>query len=226
MTISTEKGPSSRIGKHVRNRLMSGVLVLIPLAITLFILNLLFSSLTAFVRPVLRPWVGELPEYVLMLIAWFATVAGIYLVGLITTHIVGRRLIHYGEKVLLRLPIVKTIYSASKQVVDTVSSPSKASFQAVVLIEFPRRGCLALGFITGTILNPEGKSLYRVFVATTPNPTSGFLIMFPEEEVQFTDISVEEGIKMIVSGGMLAPKQYQQQPRLSEETREETLLVP
>ena len=226
MTISTEKGPSSRIGKHVRNRLMSGVLVLIPLAITLFILNLLFSSLTAFVRPVLRPWVGELPEYVLMLIALLATVVGIYLVGLITTHIVGRRLIHYGEKVLLRLPIVKTIYSASKQVVDTVSSPSKASFQAVVLIEFPRRGCLALGFITGTILNPEGKSLYRVFVATTPNPTSGFLIMFPEEEVQFTDISVEEGIKMIVSGGMLAPKQYQQQPRLSEETREETLLVP
>ena len=199
---------SSRFGKHLRNRLMSGVLVLIPLAITLFVLNVLFSSLTAFVRPVLQPWVGELPEYALTLIALVATAAGVYLVGLVTTHIVGRRLIHWGEALLMRLPVVKTVYSASKQVVDTFSSSQKSSFQAVVLVEFPRRGSLAVGFVTGTMRTPENALLYRVFIATTPNPTSGFLLLLPAHEVQFTDISIEDGIKMIVSGGMLAPDAY------------------
>ena len=192
---------------------MSGVLVLIPLAITLFILNVLFSSLTAFARPILRPWTGELPESVLTVIALFVTVALIYIVGGITTHIIGRRLIQWGEAILLKLPIVKSIYASSKQVVDTFSSSTTSAFQAVALVEFPRRGAYVLGFVTGKTLNPEGKTLYRVFVATTPNPTSGFLILFPREDIQFTDISVEDGVKMIVSGGMLAPKDYKvQQP--------------
>ena len=219
MKPTPDNDSSSRFGKHVRNRLMSGVFVLIPLAITLFVLNVFFTSLTSFVRPVLRPWLGELPEYVLTLIALAATVAGIYLVGLVATHIVGRRFIHWGEELLLKLPIVKSIYSASKQVVDTFSSSSSASFQAVVLVEFPRRGSLVVGFITGTMRNQEGSLLYRVFVATTPNPTSGFLVLLPEEDVQFTDITVEDGIKMAVSGGMLAPKSYRltQAPRPREQ---------
>jgi uncharacterized membrane protein len=212
MTNDTETNPGSAIGKHMRTRLVSGLLVLIPLAITLFILNLFFSSLTAFVRPLMRPWVDELPEYSLTLIALFVTAALIYLVGLITTYMVGRRMIQWGETLLLRLPIVKSVYSASKQVVETFSSSTKAAFKAVVLVEFPRRDSLAIGFITGTILNPEGQTLYRVFVATTPNPTSGFLVILPEVEVQFTDISVEDGIKMIVSGGMLAPPAYRIRP--------------
>ena len=204
----TDKDNDSRLGKHLRSRLVSWLLVLIPLAITVFILNFLLSFLTAFVRPLLKPWVGELHEYVLTLIALIVIVVLVYLVGLVTNHIVGRRAIHWGERLLMKLPLVKSIYSASKQVVDTFSSSTGAAFQAVVLVEFPRRGSRALGFVTGSILDPEGKKLYRVFVATTPNPTSGFLILFPEEEVQFTTISVEEGIKMIVSGGMLAPEQY------------------
>jgi len=209
MLENIDKGPASRLGKHVRTRLMSGVFVLIPLAITLFVLNVLFSSLTVFVRPILQPWVGELPEYALTLIALAATTAGVYLVGLVTTHIVGRRLIHWGEALLMRLPIVKTVYSASKQVVDTFSPPEKASFQAVVFVEFPRRGSLAVGFVTGTMRTPENALLYRVFIATTPNPTSGFLLLLPSEDVQFTDISIEDGIKMAISGGMLAPVSYQ-----------------
>lgn len=212
MSCSTEKPVGSGFGKHLRTRMVSGLLILIPLAITLFILNLFFSSFTAFVRPVMQLWVDTLPEYVLTMIALIFAVLLIYFVGLITNHIVGRRMIQWGENLLLRLPLVKSIYSASKQVVDTFSSSTKAAFKAVVLVEFPRRGSMALGFITGTILNPEGKTLYRVFVATTPNPTSGFLILLPEHEVHFTDISVEDGVKMIVSGGMLAPLAYQIRP--------------
>lgn len=216
MTNDMEKRPGSAFGKHVRTRLMSGLLVLIPLAVTLLILNVLFSSLTSFARPVMRPWAGELPEYALTLIAFFVTVLLLYFVGLITNHIIGRRLILWGETLLMRLPIVKSVYSASKQVVETFSSSTKAAFKAVVLVEFPRKGSHAVGFITGMIPNPEGKTLYTVFVATTPNPTTGFLVIFPADEVSFTDISVEEGIKMIVSGGMLTPKAYRLHPTPSQ----------
>ena len=216
MKTDTDNSPLAHIGKHLRTRLMSGLLVLIPLAITLFILNLFFASLTSFVRPLLRPWLGDLNDYVLTAISLVTTVATIYFVGLITTHIVGRQIIHWGERLLLKLPIVKTIYSSSKQVVDTVSSSTGAAFQAVAIVQFPHTGSLDIVFITVTILYPQGQTLFRVFVATTPNPTSGFLIFLPQEKIQFTDISVEDGIKMIVSGGMLSPKQYRVVAPLSE----------
>lgn len=216
MKTDTENSTLAHIGKHLRTRLMSGLLVLIPLAITLFILNLFFASLTSFVRPLLRPWLGDLNDHVLTAISLVTTVATIYFVGLITTHIVGRQIIHWGERLLLKLPIVKTIYSSSKQVVDTVSSSTGTAFQAVAFVQFPHTGSLAIGFITGTLLDPQGQTLFRVFVATTPNPTSGFLIFLPQEKIQFTDISVEDGIKMIVSGGMLSPKQYRVVAPLSQ----------
>lgn len=207
---NARKRAEAKIGGHLKARMISGLLVLLPLVITLFILKWGFAALTAFVLPVLEslPVLKDLPGGVLVFIAAVLALLMIYLVGMFTTHFVGRRFINMGERLMLKLPIVRSVYSASKQVMDTFSSSTKASFTATVLVEFPHAGSLAVGFITGTILNPQGKTLYRVFVATTPNPTSGFLIMLPEEAVTFTDISVEDGIKMIVSGGMLSPKQY------------------
>jgi uncharacterized membrane protein len=204
---NTEKRDAP-IGGHLKARMISGLLVLGPLVITLFILKLLFAALTAFVLPLLRPWLDGLPEFVLIAIATVAALLLIYLVGMFTTHFIGRRFIHLGERLMMKLPIVKSVYSASKQVMDTFSSSTKAAFTATVLVSFPHPGARAIGFVTGTILDPAGRKLYRIFVATTPNPTSGFLLMLPEEEVTFTDISVEDGIKMIVSGGMLSPKSY------------------
>jgi uncharacterized membrane protein len=198
-----------KIGGHLKTRMISGMLVLGPLVITLFILKIIYAALTAFVLPVLRPWLSELPESAVVIIATVASLLLIYLVGMFTTHFLGRRFIKMGENLMLKLPIVKSVYSASKQVMDTFSNSTKAAFTATVLVAFPHPGALAVGFVTGTILDPDGRKLYRIFVATTPNPTSGFLILLPEENVTFTDISVEDGIKMIVSGGMLAPKQYE-----------------
>ncbi len=210
MTNESEKGIKSKLTKHIRTRLVSGLLVLIPLAITIFIIRLIFNTLTSFATPILRPWIGTWPEYILLTIAFITTVILLYAVGLIATHIVGKRLIRIGEAILLKLPIVKTVYSASKQVVDTFSLSNAASFKAVALIEFPHQKSLAIGFITGTMLNESNKKLYRVFVPTTPNPTSGFLLILPEKEVHFTDISVEDGVKMVVSGGMLSPVSYKE----------------
>lgn len=210
--MNTETDKPSAFSKHLRARLISGILVLIPLAITLFMLNILLASLTSFVRPLLEHFLGEIPKYAVTIIALFVTTLIIYFTGLVTNYVIGRRMIQLGERLLMKMPIIKSVYSASKQVVDTFSSTTKAAFKAVALVEFPRKGCLALGFVTGAMTNPDGQLMYRVFIATTPNPTTGFLLILPAEEVQFTDISVEEGVKMIVSGGVLSPESYQRRP--------------
>ncbi len=194
--------------RQIRARLISGLLVLIPLAITVIALKLILRGLTFFIRPLLQPLLGHVPEYILIFIALVITLALIYLVGLITTNILGRRLIHFGEAILLKLPIVKSIYSASKQVVETFSTSSEAAFQSVVFVDFPYPGVLAIGFITGNTTDNDDHVLCRVFVPNTPNPTSGFLLILPEESVRFTDISIEDGLKMIVSGGVLAPQSF------------------
>ena len=208
MTSGSDKNAGSAFNRHVRTPLVSGLLVLVPLAATLFVLKLLFSSLTSFARPFVRPFVGDLPEYVLSLIAFFVSLLLVYLAGLITNYIIGLRLIAWCEALLLKLPLVKSVYSGSKHAVETFSSSTTTAFKAVALVEFPRRGSLAVGFITGTIRTPDGKTLYNVFVSTTPIPTAGFLIILPKDEVCLTDISVEEGVKMIISIGLLSPPSY------------------
>jgi uncharacterized membrane protein len=196
------------LGKHIRTRFISGLFVLIPLAVTLFMLKLMLSALEALAMPFVRPLLKTAPQSVLMIIAVSIMVLLIYLVGQIASHMVGQRVIRWGEAILLRLPLVKSVYTASKQVVEIFSTNSTGAFKAVVLVTFPHPGSLAMGFVTGTMLDPEGQLRYRVFVPTTPNPTSGFLVIMADREIQFTDIPVEEGVRMIVSGGMLAPQQY------------------
>jgi len=208
MATGTEKSRGSAFVGHMRTRLVSGLLVMIPFAVTLFILKLLLSSIASCARPVMRPLAGELPEYALTAIASCIAVLLIYLVGLVANYIIGVRLIHGCEALLLKLPIVKSVYSAAKHAVETFSSPTRTTFKGVAFVEFPRKGSLAVGFITGTLLDPEGRMLYNVFISTTPNPTAGFIVILPEAEVHLTDITVEEGVKMIMSVGILSPASY------------------
>jgi uncharacterized membrane protein len=196
------------LGRHVRSRFVSGLFVLIPLAVTIFVLKLVFSALEAAAMPFVRPLLKTAPQSVLVLIAVAFMAVFIYLTGLIASHIIGQKVIRWGETVLLRLPLVKSVYTTSKQVVEICSTNLAAAFKAVVMVTFPHPYSLAMGFVTGTMLDPNGYLRYRIFVPTTPNPTSGFLVVLAEDQVTFTDISVEEGIRMIVSGGMLAPTQY------------------
>ncbi len=207
MTVS-EKPAHRSLGRHIRTRIVSGILVLVPIAITVFILRIVFASLSGFLMPVLRPFVGDLSPWALYAIAVTSTLLLIYAMGALTAFMIGRRLLNLAERVILKVPLVKTIYSASKQVVDTFSASNRETFKATVIVEFPRAGSFAVGFVTGAILDPKGAQLYRVFIPTTPNPTSGFLLLLPAAQVLHTDISVEDGVKMIVSGGVLAPPQY------------------
>lgn len=199
---------SHRFRRHFKRRLVSGILVLVPLGLTVFLLNLLFKAFTGIVLPVILPFTGALPRYAVLTLAFLGTFLVVYLCGLITAHFVGQRLLALGEAIILRVPIAKSIYSASKQIVHVFAGGNSASFQAVVVFEFPRLGTKVLGFATGSIKNQDGSLHYNVFVPTTPNPTSGFLILVPAADVTFTDMSIEDGIRMIVSGGVLSPGSY------------------
>ncbi|MGQ9663082.1 MAG: DUF502 domain-containing protein [Kiritimatiellia bacterium] len=202
-------GAPGKLTKHIRTRFLSGLLVSVPLFATWFVLRFVFRLMTGMLEPVVRPWVSHWPRFIGPLISLLATTVLIYLAGLITTFVVGRRLIRFAETLLLKLPMVGHVYSAAKQVVNTFSQTSRAGFKAAVLVSFPYHGAVSLGFVTGTTLAPDGKLLYRVFMPTAPNPTSGFVLLVPQEEIQFTNITVEDGLKMMVSGGLLAPSQYQ-----------------
>lgn len=189
-------------------RIVSGILVLIPILVTILLLNMLIKVFSGFVLPLVAPFMGDLPQYAIFGLAVLGAALIVYFVGLITTHFVGKRLFGFGEALILKVPIVKTIYAASKQIVDVFAGDNRTAFKAVVMVKFPHPGSRALGFYTGSLLDEEGRQLYSVFIPTTPNPTSGFLLLFPAADVQFTDIPIEDGVKMIVSGGVIAPERY------------------
>ncbi len=140
------------------------------------------------------------------------TISGlvIYSVGLLVSNYIGRRLMKIGESIIDRMPIVKTIYTTVKQVADSIKLSRKGLFQEVALLEYPRKGIWTVGFITsesrGEIQEKTKEKVVNVFVPTTPNPTSGMLVMVPESSLVRTSMSVEEGMRLIISGGIAVPE--------------------
>lgn len=194
-----------------QGRIFSGLMILIPLGITVFILDFLFNitvgSIVEFLEAL--PWANEPPRYLINFLAFCLLIVVLYAVGHMTAYMVGRRLIAIGEAILARIPLVKTIYSASKQVVETFSLKDKATtFRAAALVEFPSKGLRSLGFITGTLTDEHGRQCYRVFIPTTPNPTTGYLLIMKPEDVCPTDISIEEACKILMSGGIIFPEDF------------------
>ena len=191
----------------IRNYFLTGVVVLIPIAISIYLV-LLIVNLSAKILP------DELnPNYYLpfnvpgleILIAFIL----ITIVGGLSLSFLGKKLLQIINDLFKKIPILRTIYSAVVQMTETFTK-SKDNKKSVVLIEYPKKGTYAIGFATkentGTIKRKTGKNLINVFVPTTPNPTSGFLLMFPKEDVIYLDISFEEASKFIVSAGTTNPK--------------------
>ena len=196
--------------KHrVRTYFFAGLLVLIPLVVTIGILSWLFNLLDGFLGPYIYNWLGR-PMPGLGLIA---TIVLVFAIGVVTTNIVGRRLMSAVDEALQRIPLVRTIYTTTKQVSDSLLRARTAAFQQVVLIEYPRRGLYQIGFLTGMVEGPlqerlaakAGERLLNVFVPATPNPMSGYLILLPERDVHALGISVQDGLKLVISGGLAAP---------------------
>ncbi len=196
-----------RLWHHIYSRMLTGVVFVVPLILTIWVLQLLYNlldgPLRSLLNTVLKYTVGwELPSGVGLVL----TLLALYVTGVLAANMLGRRFLEFWESLLQKMPIVNSIYNAARQVVRTLSQPQEKSFQRVVLIEFPSKGLWTIAFQVGTIQTSDGRQWVRVYVPTTPNPTSGFLQFLPKENVQFTSISVDEALKMVVSGGILAPE--------------------
>lgn len=200
---------ASRVKRRARELFLVGLAVVLPLLVTYLLLRFLFDTLDHLLQPIIQGALGRrIPG-----LGFLASVVIIFLIGILTTNIVGRKLVAMTEHLILRIPLVKNIYGASKQLFDAVTLPGKEAFRQVVMLEFPRLGVYALGFVTARqaagFRDLVGEPTVNVFIPTAPNPTSGFFLVVPEKSVIPVPISVEEALKLIVSGGLIVPAKLQ-----------------
>jgi uncharacterized membrane protein len=201
--------------RSFRKAFIAGLFTLLPLGITAWLLSFLLNSVG---NPAGRLFFGrfflDLPPSgaVAALINSLAIVLVIALVagmGYVSRYVIGRYIIRGTERIIDRMPLIRTIYGTAKQIVNTFSDGHRAVFQHVVLVEFPRAGTYALGFLSGEMSGEmsrkTGKKLVSVFIPTTPNPTSGFLILAPEDQCITLEMSIADAIKSIISGGAFIP---------------------
>lgn len=190
----------------IRARIVTGLVVLVPLLVTAWVVRLVFQFLDGLLQPFVSQFLGRRIPGVGLL----ATFILLYFVGLMVQNIGGRTLLYWTERILLRLPVLRDIYGSSKQMIETLAKPGAAGFRRVVAFEYPRRGVRAYGFVTNEMSRPDGGRDIAVFLPTTPNPTSGFLLILPMEEVEPANLTVEEALKMIISGGVVLPRPYRE----------------
>jgi uncharacterized membrane protein len=194
----------------VKKYFVTGLLLWVPIVITIWVLNFIFRTMDG-----LLPYWLTAEQFGLKSFPGFGLIVAlivVFVTGLLTANFIGKRLVGWAEAVLARIPIVRGIYSSVKQVSDTVLSPNGQAFREAVLIEFPRRGIWTIAFLTGT---PSGETAAKlpqdlgefvsVYVPTTPNPTGGYFVMLPKAEIVDLDMSVDQALKYIVSMGVVAP---------------------
>ncbi|MEI6000263.1 DUF502 domain-containing protein [Paraburkholderia bengalensis] len=196
---------------------LTGLLVLVPLAITLWVLGLIIGTMDQTLLLLPSAWQPErLFGFRLPGLGAVLTLAFIFVVGLLTQNFVGQKLVGWWELIVARIPVVGPIYTSVKQVSDTLLSSSGNAFRKALLIEYPRKGSYTIGFLTGIpggdVVNHLKEDHVSVYVPTTPNPTSGFFLMVPKSEVIELDMTVDAALKYIVSMGVVAPPTNQPAP--------------
>ena len=200
-----------KLQRRIRNIFITGLLITLPIALTYFILQFLFKNLDTLspvFTKVLIDMGAPIPEgYQIPALGLVITLLIVLAVGWFTTNFFGKQLINLGESLVEKIPFVRKIYKGSKQVVQSIAHADTTAFRKVVLLEFPRRGMLAIGFVTGSargeVQEYTREDVLNVFVPTMPNPTSGFLVFAPPEDLTEIDMSIEDGIKYVVSGGIV-----------------------
>ena len=203
----------------MKKNLIAGLLVTIPAALTYMILSFVITRVDKGMQPVITGILG--PQNIKLMEEWHIPGMGfvflvlfIIAVGLVGTNFIGKKIVAMGEKLLHKIPVVRVIYTSIKKVVDTVSLTETPSFQKMVLITYPREPLKTLGIVCCDTPEgiTEGEKMLNVFVPTSPNPTTGFLFMLPEKDTQPLKMSVEEGLKMIISFGMTNPDSLKEYP--------------
>ncbi|MEE9141488.1 MAG: DUF502 domain-containing protein [Gammaproteobacteria bacterium] len=196
--------------KRLRRYLVAGVLIWVPLAVTFFVLRFLVNLADQTLKLIPLQFRPEtLLGFNIPGLGIILTLIVLLLTGLLFTNLLGRKVLHFWESVLARIPLIRSVYSSAKQVVETVFSGSGQSFKKVLLVQYPREGLWSIGFQTSTgpgeVQHRTSRDVLCAFIPTTPNPTSGFLIMVPVEDVIVLDMSVEEAMRLIISLGVVVP---------------------
>lgn len=199
------------IWNRLKNYFLAGLIAVLPLWITYLILRALFVLTASATRPFVKaiPLVASNP-LLLDVVSFLGTIIFVILLGLLLTNVVGRRVFLRVETYVQRLPVLSWIYVSIRKLTALFYQDDRGSrFKRVVMIEYPKAGSYALGFLTTDAVDAMNRhanaELVNVFVPTTPNPTSGFLLMIPRTDVRFLDISTEDAVKLIVSAGISAP---------------------
>lgn len=191
--------------KYLRRYFLTGLVVLAPTVITIYLVWWGFARIDGLLEPLQRRYpIIDIPGlgFIIVLLLIIVT-------GLLASNLIGRRVIGLGERIMHRLPLIRRIYGAIKEVSEVLLAEKATAFQRVVLIRYPHRDAFALAFVTsdgaGYFNEKIGADLVSVFIPTTPNPTSGFFLMLPKNDVTDLDISVETAMKIVISGGAFIP---------------------
>lgn len=201
-----------KAGKSIRTNMLIGLFLITPVVVTLFIIEFLFMWITGHLVP--EHWLETRLGPVYRVIALVIVVVGLYFIGLFARNIIGKSLYKVGDYLLARIPIIRTIYISIRQISESLVSSRSNLFQQVVAVEFPHHGMYAIGFVTSDLPSgfmagvrdeSGGAEFVNVFLPTTPNPTTGFLLIVPRSDIIPLKIGVTEGMKMIISAGSVLP---------------------
>jgi uncharacterized membrane protein len=201
----------------MRKYFVTGLLILVPLAITLWVLNLIIGTMDQSLLLLPQRWRPEaIIGFHIPGLGSILTLLVIFLTGLATRNFIGKQVVHAWESLLIRIPVVKSIYSSVKQVSDTLFSSSGNAFRKALLVQYPREGSWTIAFLTGVpggdVKNHLLGDYISVYVPTTPNPTSGFFLMVPRADAIELNMSVDEALKYIVSMGVVSPEHFAKKP--------------
>ena len=192
-------------GRILRGQFLTGLLIIVPLGASILILYWIFVSIDNILQPLIRLIVGHNVTGV----GFGVTIVLIYLAGVIARNVVGRRIMRYGDSLLNRVPVFRLLYRGIRQILESFSGTDKTGFMQVVLVEFPREGMRAMGFVTNEMTDKNGQKLLNVLIPTAPNPTTGFLQIVREEDIIRTNISIDDAVKMVISAGRMMPGEVQ-----------------
>ncbi|MCF8467514.1 MAG: DUF502 domain-containing protein, partial [Sneathiella sp.] len=206
--------PKVSVFARLRTYFLTGIVVTAPIAITIYLTYVFVSFVDANITPLIP--VRYNPETYLPFgipgLGVFIAIFGLILIGFLTANYLGRAFLVFGERIVGRMPVVRSIYNALKQIMETVLAQSGTSFRDVVLLEYPRKGIWAMAFVTsqakGQVNALHDDDMISIFMPTTPNPTSGFLLFVPKNDLIYLDMTVEEGVKLVISAGMIWPDEF------------------
>jgi uncharacterized membrane protein len=227
------QGHSSHFMARLRGYFLTGLIVVGPVAITVYVVWWFINLIDNWIKPLIPQ--NYLPETYLPInipgVGLIVGILGLMLIGALTANLFGRTIVSYGEMMLDRMPIIRGVYRLLKQIFESVFGGTGHSFKKVGLIEFPRRGAFAVVFMSGETPDEikqkagNGDRLVTVFMPNAPNPTTGFVMFMPEKDVQLLEMTVEDGVKLILSAGLVSSDKQEAQRKLSAQAKAEKAAV-